>query len=445
MNDLLAKQTRIVLRRVGKTDPEKIEYYLAYDGYKALEKAIKQLTPPEVIEEISRSGLRGRGGAGFPTGTKWKFVRSTVSDQRYIVCNADESEPGAFKDRLILENDPHSIIEAMLIAGYACGATEGFIYIRGEYKLCQERVRLALQQAQEFGFLGENILGTDFSFHIHLHVGAGGYVCGEETALIESIEGKRAEPRRRPPYPTTSGLWGKPTVVNNVETLANVAPILLNGADWYQKIGTEKSKGTKVFTLLGHIQQRGFIEVPMGTTMREIVDEFAGGMLPGSTMKLAMTGGSSGSIVPASLQDVPLAYEAFQEAGIFLGSGSLLICDQSTCIVDLVRVVFNFFSKESCGRCAPCRIGSRKGREILTRIAAGEGRRDDVDNLAWFASHLTEGANCGLGNAIGIPLSGAIKYFREEIEAHIEERRCPASVCRMQTVPTLQAERYGVR
>ncbi len=441
----LKRETRIVLRRVDLKNPENIEAYLNMDGYAALEKAITQHTPEEVIDIVERSGLRGRGGAGFPTGRKWKFVRSAQGETKYIICNADESEPGAFKDRLILENDPHSIIEAMTIAGYAAGAQTGYIYIRGEYQLSQQRMKNALVQAYNAGYLGKSILDSGFSFDIHLHGGAGGYVCGEETALIESIEGKRAEPRRKPPYPTTDGLWGCPTVINNVETLANVPAILLNGADWYNQIGTEQSKGTKVFTLLGHVNKRGYIEVPMGITMREIIDNFAGGMLPGSSLKLAMTGGSSGSIVPADLQDVPLAYEAFRDAGIFLGSGSLLICDQSTCIVDLVRVVFNFFKKESCGRCAPCRIGSRKGHEILTRISRGEGRLDDLDNLQRFADHLTEGANCGLGNAVGIPLTGAMKYFREEIKTHIVEHRCPAGVCPMQTVHQAQYERIGMR
>lgn len=438
------RETRIVLRRVDLKTPEKIDSYLNMDGYAALEKALTQLNPAGVIDIIDRSGLRGRGGAGFPTGRKWKFVRSTPGDTKYIICNADESEPGAFKDRLILENDPHSIIEAMTIAGYAAGAQEGYIYIRGEYQLSQQRMRDAVKQAYQYGYLGKNILDSGFHFDLHVHGGAGGYVCGEETALIESIEGKRAEPRRKPPYPTVNGLFGCPTVINNVETLANVPPIILNGAEWYQQFGTEQSKGTKVFTILGHVNQRGYIEVPMGITMREIVQDYAGGMLPDSLFKLAMTGGSSGSIVPAALQDVPLAYEAFREAGIFLGSGSLLICDQSTCIVDLTRVVYNFFKKESCGRCAPCRIGSRKGHEILTRISEGKGRLDDLENLERFAHHLTEGANCGLGNAVGIPLTGAIKYFRKEIEAHIIDHHCPAGVCAMQAVQPASYERMGV-
>ena len=439
------REKRIVLRRVDMKDPGKIEGYLNSEGYIALEKALLELSPEKVIDQIDRSGLRGRGGAGFPTGRKWKFVRAAKGETKYIICNADESEPGAFKDRLILENDPHSIIEAMTIAGYAAGAKEGYIYIRGEYQLCQQRFMDAIAQARQYGYLGENILGSSFSFDIHLHGGAGGYVCGEETALIESIEGKRAEPRRKPPYPTTEGLWGCPTVINNVETLANIPPILLNGPEWYSAIGTEQSKGTKVFTLLGHVNKRGYIEVPMGTSMREIIENFAGGMQEGSFFKLAMTGGSSGSIVPAALQDVPLAYEAFRDAGIFLGSGSLLICDQTTCIVDLLRVVYNFFKKESCGRCAPCRIGSRKGHEILTRISQGEGRSDDLENLQRFADHLTEGANCGLGNAVGIPISGGMKHFRNEIEAHIVDHKCPAGVCAMHKIPQTQYERIGVR
>jgi len=423
------KEERVVLRRVGKINPEKIEEYLSTEGYQALGKVISEMKSVEIIEEIKLSGLRGRGGAGFPTGLKWDFVRKAAGNQKYIICNADESEPGAFKDRLVLENDPHSLIEAMAIAAYAVGATKGIIYIRGEYKKSQERMRLAIRQAYEHGYLGNRILGHEFQFDLQVHSGAGGYVCGEETALIESIEGKRAEPRRRPPYPTTSGLWGMPTLINNVETLANIPAILLKGADWYQTLGTVESKGTKVFTLLGAVNNKGYIEVPMGTTMREIIDEYAGGMLEESEFKLALTGGSSGSIVPVSLQDVPLAYEAYQEAGIFLGSGSLLICDQNTCIIDLLKVVFNFFKKESCGRCAPCRIGAKKGFEILNRISAGQGRSGDLETLEMFADQLREGANCGLGNAVGIPLTGGIKYFREEILTHIEERICMAQTC----------------
>lgn len=431
MNAIQSVEERVVLRRAEVIDPQSINQYVQEQGYAALQKAIKSMSPQEVIEEIKRAGLRGRGGAGFPTGVKWGFVRNVEGNKKYIICNADESEPGAFKDRLILENDPHSIVEAMTIAAYAVGADEGYIYIRGEYGKCRERMQMAIKQAQDYGFLGEHILGSSFEFNIHVHSGAGGYVCGEETALIESLEGKRAEPRRRPPYPTTSGLWGKPTLVNNVETLANVPPIILNGADWYSHIGTEKSKGTKVFTLLGKVNHKGYIEVPMGVTIREIIENFAGGMEKDSVLKLALTGGSSGSIVPASLQDVPLCYEAYQEDGIFLGSGSLLICDETTCIVDLLKVVFNFFKKESCGRCAPCRIGSRKGHEILTRISEGKGSNDDLEMLELFGNQLREGANCGLGNAVGIPLTGGMKYFRDEIAAHITDGICPSGVCNM--------------
>ncbi len=428
------KEERVVLRRVGTINPDNIEDFLSMEGYQGLVKVISEMTPVEVIEEIKHSGLRGRGGAGFPTGLKWDFVRKATGKQKYIICNADESEPGAFKDRLVLENDPHSLIEAMAIAAYAVGATKGIIYIRGEYKKSQERMRLAIRQAYEKSFLGNRILGQEFQFDLQVHSGAGGYVCGEETALIESIEGKRAEPRRRPPYPTTSGLWGMPTLINNVETLANIPAILLNGADWYQTIGTSESKGTKVFTMLGTVNHKGYIEVPMGTTMRQIINEFAGGMMEGSEFKLALTGGSSGSIVPVSLQDIPLAYEAYQEAGIFLGSGSLLICDQNTCIVDLLKVVFNFFKKESCGRCAPCRIGAKKGFEILNRISTGQGRPGDLETLEMFANQLREGANCGLGNAVGIPLTGGINYFKDEIIAHIEDGICIAGTCSVANV-----------
>jgi len=346
----LPAEQRIVLRRAGIIDPTSIEDYIVHDGYQALGKALTEMKPADVISTIEKSGLRGRGGAGFPTGLKWKFVAKTAGDKKYVICNADESEPGTFKDRLIIEGDPHSIIEAMTIAGYAVGASEGYIYVRGEYSLAQERLHAAILQAKEMGFLGKNIFGTDFNFEIHIHSGAGAYICGEETALIESIEGKPGMPRSRPPYPTTNGLWDKPTLVNNVETLANIPAIIFNGPEWYRSFGTPSSPGTKVYTILGNVNTTGLIEVPMGITLREVISIYAGGMKHGATFKLAQTGGSSGSIIPASLQDTPMDFDSFTKTGVALGSGALLICDEETCVVDLARVLLNFFRVESCGK-----------------------------------------------------------------------------------------------
>lgn len=427
----LPAEQRIVLERAGLIDPDSIDDYLLHDGFTALGKALTEMSPAEVIAEVEKSGLRGRGGAGFPTGTKWKFVAKTNSDKKYVVCNADESEPGTFKDRLILEGDPFSIIEAMVIAGYAVGADEGIIYIRGEYTLAQERLKGAIQQAHAYGLLGENLFGTDFCFDILVHAGAGAYICGEETALIESIEGKRGEPRARPPYPTTHGLWGKPTLVNNVETLANVPPILRHGASWYRKFGTPSSPGTKVYTIMGNVNVTGLIEVPMGITLREVISIYAQGMKPGSTFKLAQTGGSSGSIIPASLQDTPMDFDSFAKTGVSLGSGALLICDEETCVVDLAKVLLNFFRKESCGKCNPCRIGNQRSYEILTNISEGVGQLKDLDDLDMLAEYLYQLSNCGLGQTSGTPLRDTIKYFRAEVEAHIRLKVCPAGVCPM--------------
>ena len=370
----LPAEQRIVLERAGRIDPENIEDYILNSGYEGLVKAITTMTPRQVIAELDGSGLQGRGGAGFPVGRKWTFVANAQGSPKYIICNADESEPGTFKDRLILEGDPHSIIEAMTIAAYALGASEGYIYIRGEYKLAQIRFVHALAQAREFGFLGENILDTDFSFEIHVHAGAGAYICGEETALIESIEGKRGEPRARPPYPPTYGLWGKPTLVNNVETLANIPAIIRNGASWYRSFGTAKSPGTKVYTILGNVNVTGLIEVPMGITLREVITIYAKGMKNEASLKLVQTGGSSGSIVPASLQDTPMDFEFFRHAGVSLGSGALLICDESNCVIDLAKILTQFFRYESCGKCTPCRVGTQRIYEILDRISRRQRR-----------------------------------------------------------------------
>lgn len=430
----LPAEQRIVLERVGVIDPTDIEDSILHEGYAALGKVLSEMTPAQVIEEISKSGLKGRGGAGFPTGTKWGFVAKTPPGQKYIVCNADESEPGTFKDRVILEGDPHSMIEAMAIAGYAVGANEGYIYVRGEYEMAQNRLSLAIDQARQFGFLGENIFGSGFSFNIHIHAGAGAYICGEETALIESIEGKRGEPRIRPPYPTTNGLWNKPTLVNNVETLANVPPILRNGAAWYRKIGTPSSPGTKVYTILGNVNNTGLMEVPMGITLREVVAIYARGMKNGSTFKLAQTGGSSGSIIPASLQDTPMDFDSFTRAGVALGSGALLICDEDTCVVDLAKVLVNFFRRESCGKCTPCRIGTERIYGLLKKISEGRGELKDLDEMVAMGENMVEMSNCGLGQTAGTPIRDILKYFRAEVEAHIRLKVCPTGVCPMHTI-----------
>lgn len=424
-------EQRIVLRRAGIIDPYSIEEYIVHEGYQALGKVLSDMTPQEVIAEVKSSGLRGRGGAGFPTGLKWGFVAGTGKKKKYVVCNADESEPGTFKDRLILEGDPHSIIEAMSIAAYAVGADEGYIYVRGEYAVAQERLTKAINDAREMGILGENIFGSEFSFDLHVHSGAGAYICGEETALLESIEGRRGEPRPRPPYPTTEGLWGKPTLVNNVETLANIPPILLNGADWFRSFGTPSSPGTKVYTILGNVNVTGLIEVPMGITLREVITIYAKGMKNDATFKLAQTGGSSGSIVPASLQDTPMDYDSFDKAGVSLGSGALLICDDRTCVVDLAKVLQNFFRVESCSKCNPCRIGNERAYKILTNISEGTASMDDIDDLLMISENLAELSNCGLGQTAGTPVRDVLNHFRAEVEAHIKLKVCPSGVCPM--------------
>ncbi len=427
----LPAEKRIVLERAGVIDPENIEDYILHDGYQALGKMLVEMKPDDVLDIVKKSGLRGRGGAGFPTGTKWSFVAKAEGEQKYVVCNADESEPGTFKDRLIVEGDPHAILEAMAIAGYAVGATEGYIYVRGEYLLAQNRLRNAIQQAEEFGFLGKNIFDSGFDFHIHVHSGAGAYICGEETALLESIEGKRGEPRIRPPYPTTSGLWGMPTLINNVETLANIPPIIQHGADWYRAIGTKSSPGTKVYTILGNVNVTGLIEVPMGITLREVIAIYGKGMQPGSSFKLAQTGGSSGSVIPASLQDTPMDFDSFAKSGVALGSGALLICDEETCVVDLAKVLLQFFRKESCGKCNPCRIGTERAYNVLESISQGTASLKDLDDLKLLSDNMTNLSNCGLGQTAGTPLKDVLNYFRAEVEAHIRLKVCPAGVCPM--------------
>ncbi|MFM8321909.1 MAG: NADH-quinone oxidoreductase subunit NuoF [Chloroflexota bacterium] len=429
----LPAEHRIVLERAGKIDPESIDDYIVHHGYEALVKALTEMTPKQVVAEIDAAGLQGRGGAGFPVGRKWSFVAGTPGDVKYVICNADESEPGTFKDRVILESDPHSVVEAIAIAAYAVGAHEGYIYIRGEYQLAQQRFQRAIEHAMTYGLLGENILDSGFSFHLHVHSGAGAYVCGEETALIESIEGKRGEPRSRPPYPTTHGLWGKPTLVNNVETLANIPPIIRNGGTWYREIGTPSSPGTKVYTIFGNVNQTGVIEVPMGITLREVINIYARGMKHNAPLKLAQTGGSSGSIVPSILQDTPMDFESYRKAGVSLGSGALLICDENTCVVDLVKVLLQFFRFESCGKCTPCRIGTQRCYEIVKGITEGRGQLSDFSDLMHITEQMERLSNCGLGQTASAPIRDMIKHFRTEVEAHMRLGACPSGVCPMVT------------
>jgi NADP-reducing hydrogenase subunit HndC len=426
---MLPAQKRIVLERVGLVDPESLEDFIMYDGYQALGKALTKMSPAEVIAEVEKSGLQGRGGAGFPTGRKWGFVNSAPGQPKYVICNADESEPGTFKDRMILEGDPFSILEAMTIAGYAVGAGEGYIYIRGEYRHAYQLLENAIGQAKTRGLLGEHIFGTDFNFHIHLHAGAGAYICGEETALIESIEGKRGQPRSRPPYPPTYGLWGKPTLVNNVETLANVPPILRNGADWYHLFGSPKSVGTKVYTILGNVNFTGLIEVPLGITLREVIDIYGKGMKNGARLKLVQTGGSSGSIVPASLQDTPMDFESFRKAGASLGSGALLVCDENTCVVDLAKVIMQFFRFECCGKCTLCRVGTQRMFEIMNRISEGNGSSGDLVLLQKIGEDMVQVSNCGLGQTASTAVLDILKHFLAEVEQHIYSHVCQVGVC----------------
>lgn len=424
-------EQRIVLERAGVINPDSIEDYIIHDGYQALGRVLSEMKPADVISLLKDSGLKGRGGAGFPTGTKWGFVAAAQGEKKYVICNADESEPGTFKDRLILEGDPHSIIEAMSIAAYAVGADEGYIYIRGEYTIAMARLLNAILQAKEMGFLGKNIFGTTFNFDLHIHGGAGAYVCGEETALIESIEGKRGEPRSRPPYPTTNGLWDKPTLVNNVETLANVPPIIRNGAAWFKSFGTPSSPGTKVYTILGNVNATGLIEVNMGITLREVIAIYGKGMKNGTTLKLAQTGGSSGSIIPAELQDVPMDYDSYAKSGVAMGSGALLICSDETCVVDLAKVLINFFRFESCGKCTPCRIGTNKAFDIMSRITQGKGSQSDLDQMDEIGKYLNQLSNCGLGQTAATPIKNIMHHFKSEVEAHINEKHCPAGICQM--------------
>ena len=424
------KQKRIALKNCGKIDPEEIEEYIAFDGYKALEKVLLEMTPDEVIEEVEKSGLRGRGGAGFPTGKKWRLTKNVEGKQKYVVCNADEGDPGAFMDRSILEGDPHSVLESMIIAGFAIGANQGYIYVRAEYPIAVERFSVAIKQAREYGLLGKNIFGTDFSFDVEVRLGAGAFVCGEETALLESIEGKRGQPRIKPPYPANSGLWGKPTLINNVETYANITRIILNGADWYSSIGTEGSKGTKVFALGGNVVNVGLVEVPMGTTLREIIYDIGGGIPNGRGFKAAQTGGPSGGCIPKEHLDTPIDYESLKQIGSMMGSGGLIVMDDTKCMVNLAKFYLSFTVDESCGKCTPCRIGTKRMLELLEKITKGDGTLEDVEKLEELANSIPKTAVCGLGQSAPNPVLSTLKYFREEYLEHVNEKVCKTGECK---------------
>lgn len=424
------KQMRVALRNCGVINPENVEEYIATDGYQALGRVLTEMTPQEVIDTISKSGLRGRGGAGFPTGRKWQFARDNEADQKYVCCNADEGDPGAFMDRSVLEGDPHVVLEAMAIAGYAIGASQGYIYVRAEYPIAVERLEIAIGQAREYGLLGKNIFGTGFDFDIELRLGAGAFVCGEETALMTSIEGNRGEPRPRPPFPAVKGLFEKPTILNNVETWANVPRIILNGPQWFSSIGTETSKGTKVFALGGKIHNTGLVEVPMGTTLREIVEEIGGGIPGNGRFKAAQTGGPSGGCIPAEHLDVPIDYENLSSIGSMMGSGGLIVMDESNCMVDIAKFFLNFTVDESCGKCSPCRLGTKRLLEMLEKITSGEGTMEDLDKLEELCYHIKENSLCALGQTAPNPVLSTLHYFREEYLAHIQDKKCPAGVCK---------------
>jgi len=428
--DFYKKQKRIALRNCGVINPEDIEEYIGIDGYQALGKVLTEMTPQEVIDVIKESGLRGRGGGGFPTGTKWQFTYNSQNDQKYVACNADEGDPGAFMDRSILEGDPHAVIEAMAIAGYAVGANQGYIYIRAEYPIAVKRLSIAIAQAREYGLLGKNIFESGFDFDLEIRLGAGAFVCGEETALITSIEGHRGEPRPRPPFPAVAGLWQKPTLLNNVETYANITQIILNGADWFKSIGTEKSKGTKVFALGGKINNTGLVEVPMGTTLREIVEEIGGGIPNGKKFKAAQTGGPSGGCIPEHLIDTPIDYDSLMSIGSMMGSGGLIVMDEDNCMVDIAKFFLEFTVDESCGKCTPCRVGTKRLYEILEKITSGNGTMEDLDKMEELCYSIKSTALCGLGQTAPNPVLSTLKYFRDEYEAHVRDKVCPAGVCK---------------
>ena len=424
------KQQKVVLALCGKIDPESVDEYIANRGYEALGKVVTEMTPEAVIEEMLKSGQRGRGGAGFPTGLKWKFGKASEGKQKYIVCNADEGDPGAFMDRAVLEGDPHSVIEGMAIAAYSIGADKGFVYCRAEYPLAIKRLEAALKQARAMGLLGKNIFESGFNFDIEVRMGAGAFVCGEETALMASIEGKRGQPRPKPPFPAQKGLWGHPTVINNVETLAAIRHILLNGADWYASIGTEKSKGTKVFALSGKVVNTGLVEVPMGITLRELLYDIGGGIPNGKKFKAVQTGGPSGGCIPAAHMDTPLDYESLTKLGAIMGSGGVIVLDEDTCMVNVAKFFLEFSVEESCGQCAPCRIGLKQMHDLLEKICEGKGKMEDLDLLESLAHTIKATSLCGLGQTAPNPVLSTMKYFRDEYEAHIKEQRCPAGVCK---------------
>ncbi|MBQ5488017.1 MAG: NADH-quinone oxidoreductase subunit NuoF, partial [Clostridia bacterium] len=423
-------QMRVALRNCGVINPENIDEYIAMDGYAALGKVLTEMTPAEVIDVMKKSGLRGRGGAGFPTGMKWQFAAANEADQKYVVCNADEGDPGAFMDRSVLEGDPHAVLEAMAIAGYAIGASKGYIYVRAEYPIAVERLKIAIGQAREYGLLGEDIFGTGFNFDIDIRLGAGAFVCGEETALLTSIEGNRGEPRNKPPFPANKGLFQKPTIINNVETLANIPQIIMKGADWFASMGTEDSKGTKVFALGGAINNTGLVEIPLGTTLRHIIYDIGGGIPKGRKFKAVQTGGPSGGCIPAQFLDTPIDYANLTRIGAMMGSGGMIVTDDSTCMVDFARFFLDFTVDESCGKCTPCRIGTRRLLELLNKITEGNGTLEDLDKLEELCKYIKANSLCALGQTAPNPVLSTLKYFRDEYEAHVVEKRCPAGVCK---------------
>jgi NADH:ubiquinone oxidoreductase subunit F (NADH-binding)/(2Fe-2S) ferredoxin/NAD-dependent dihydropyrimidine dehydrogenase PreA subunit len=425
-----AKQERIALRNCGVIDPENIDEYLAFDGYKALEKALTKMTPQDVIDEMKKSGLRGRGGGGFPTGLKWEFAAKQKNDQKYIICNADEGDPGAFMDRSVLEGDPHVVLEAMAIGGYAIGANQGFIYVRAEYPIAVQRLEVAIAQARDYGLLGKNIFETGFDFDVEIRLGAGAFVCGEETALMRSIEGERGMPTPKPPFPAVSGLWGKPTVINNVETYANIPQIIYKGADWFASIGTEKSKGTKVFALGGKITNTGLVEIPMGTTLREVIYEMGGGIPNNKKFKAVQTGGPSGGCITADNLDISIEYDTLVAMGSMMGSGGMIVLDEDNCMVDVARFFLDFTRDESCGKCTPCRVGTKRMLEMLEKITEGKATLEDLDKLEKLALSIKTSALCGLGQTAPNPVLSTLKYFRDEYEAHVVDKKCPAGVCK---------------
>ena len=435
------KQHRVALRNCGVIDPENIEEYIAMDGYQALAKCLTELTPDEVIQIVKDSGLRGRGGGGFPTGLKWSFTAKNSADQKYVVCNADEGDPGAFMDRSVLEGDPHCIVEAMTICGYATGATEGYVYVRAEYPIAVHRLDVAIKEAREAGLLGKNIFNSGFDFDLHIRLGAGAFVCGEETALMTSIEGNRGEPRPRPPYPAVKGLFGKPTTENNVETFANIPQIILHGAESFNSMGTEKSSGTKVFALGGKINNTGLVEIPMGTTLREIIEDIGGGIPNGKKFKAAQTGGPSGGCIPASLMDTPIDYDNLTAIGCMMGSGGLIVMDEDNCMVDIAKFFLDFTVDESCGKCTPCRIGTKRMRELLEKITDGKATLEDLDELETLAHYIKDNSLCGLGQTAPNPVLATLRFFKDEYIAHIVDKKCPAGVCKKLVSYSIEADK----